>query len=292
MIRPPLVQLLDQTMPHPCSARQERQMLVRAQRGDTQAYQQFVQLNLRLVYWVAAYIYHRQDTGLLTLEDLVQEGYFGLHRAIQKWRPGYRFSTYAVPWIYQAITRAIARTGYPVRIPPHWLDRARPSRVHDPELALEPGRAELEPEPEPEPDQAAAGPDPFQPGVGPNLFRSVRSLDEPCPLLGPDRSDEPTETSWLDQLPDLEAVPVADQVINQALEGACLQLLDQVLNYTERTVVIGRLGLRDGHSQSPAELAVQLGCSLQTVSCLWNQAIGKLQSYLAHRPGPELADWP
>jgi len=66
----------------------------------------FVAANRGLVHAVAARYQHR---GLL-LDDLVQEGTVGLLRAIDLFDParGYKFSTYAVWWIKQAIRRALA----------------------------------------------------------------------------------------------------------------------------------------------------------------------------------------
>ena len=51
----------------------------------------------------------------------------GLIRAAEKfdWRRGYKFSTYAVLWIKQAIQRGLDNTGRPVRIPAHVAQRER-----------------------------------------------------------------------------------------------------------------------------------------------------------------------
>ena len=71
--------------------------------------------NLRLVASVA-----RRHVGRgLPMEDLLQEGVVGLIRAAEKydWRRGTRFSTYAVPWIRQAIAGGLANTGRLIRLP-------------------------------------------------------------------------------------------------------------------------------------------------------------------------------
>lgn len=74
-------------------------------------------VNLKLVSWTARR-YHRAD---LSTMDLIQEGNIGLLRAIEKFDPtrGARFSTYAIWWIRQAMTRAIADQSRLVRVPVH-----------------------------------------------------------------------------------------------------------------------------------------------------------------------------
>src|SRR3954462_9689755 len=101
---------------HPLlTAAEERALARRIERGDLAAKDRLVRCNLRLVASVA-----RRHVGRgLAMEDLLQEGVVGLIRAAEKydWRRGTRFSTYAVPWIRQAITQALANPGPLNRLP-------------------------------------------------------------------------------------------------------------------------------------------------------------------------------
>ena len=76
--------------------------------------------NMRLVFHIARYYKFRG----LSYPDLVQEGTFGLIKAIEKFDPdkGFRFSTYASWWIKQAVARAIAEKSRLVRLPVHIHD--------------------------------------------------------------------------------------------------------------------------------------------------------------------------
>lgn len=79
-----------------------------------------VNANLRLVFHIARYYRYRG----VAYPDLVQEGTFGLIKAIDKFDPerGFRFSTYASWWIKQAVSRAIAEKSRIVRLPVHIHD--------------------------------------------------------------------------------------------------------------------------------------------------------------------------
>ncbi len=97
------------------SAEQQVALAQRIEHGDEDARAQMIAANLRLVvHWARRY----QGRGI-DLVDLVQEGAFGLMRAVEKfdWRRGFKFSTYATWWIRQSLQRAVQAKGRAIRLP-------------------------------------------------------------------------------------------------------------------------------------------------------------------------------
>src|SRR5579864_1426861 len=94
---------------------QQVELAKRVAAGDDEARREMIAANLRLVvHWARRY----QDRGV-DFGDLVQEGTFGLMRAVDKfdWQRGFRFSTYATWWIRQALQRAVQQHGNTIRVP-------------------------------------------------------------------------------------------------------------------------------------------------------------------------------
>ncbi len=102
------------------SREEEEELLLKVKEGDLEAKNKLIVCNLRLVISVAK---NYMNKGM-TLIDLISEGNFGLIRAIDKFdaERGFRFSTYAVWWIKQSISKALMSKGREIRIPSYKYD--------------------------------------------------------------------------------------------------------------------------------------------------------------------------
>jgi RNA polymerase sigma factor (sigma-70 family) len=112
---PVVAQPVDRPMP-------TAEQIAAAQRATNR----FVNANQRLVLKLV----HKYLGRGLDMMDLIQEGNLGLMKAVQKFEPerGFKFSTYAVWWIRQALQRAVHDTGTTVRRPVHVAEKVGPLR--------------------------------------------------------------------------------------------------------------------------------------------------------------------
>ena len=108
---------------------QEIELAQKVQEGDLNARERFINCNLRLVVNIAKTYPKR---GILTLMDYIQAGNDGLRKAVDRYDPSklnpstnapYRFSTFAVYWIKQAINKEIADCGRSIRNPAHVIQQ-------------------------------------------------------------------------------------------------------------------------------------------------------------------------
>ncbi|HME43460.1 MAG TPA: sigma-70 family RNA polymerase sigma factor [Syntrophorhabdales bacterium] len=113
----------------------------RAKKQYVEARNVLTKANLRLVVTMAKKYMNRG----LSFPDLVQEGNVGLMKAAEKFdgRMGYRFSTYAVWWISQAMRRAIGEQTRTIHIPAHMIETVQQVTQVSHKLAQDLGREPL-----------------------------------------------------------------------------------------------------------------------------------------------------
>ena len=99
----------------PLTSKEEADLTVRIRNGDQEALHKLVQANLRFVVSVSR---SYQNQGL-PLSDLINEGNLGLITAAQRFdeKKNFRFISYAVWWIRQAILKVLAENSRIVRLP-------------------------------------------------------------------------------------------------------------------------------------------------------------------------------
>ena len=116
--------LLEQASVYPLLTKEEEIVLAkRVEQGDLEAKGRMINSNIRLVVSIA----RRYQGQGMPFADIVQEGMFGLIRAVEKFdhRKGFKFSTYATWWIRQAIQRGLDNRARTIRLPAHIAQRAR-----------------------------------------------------------------------------------------------------------------------------------------------------------------------
>ncbi|MCS5636829.1 MAG: sigma-70 family RNA polymerase sigma factor [Myxococcota bacterium] len=220
----------------------------------------FIEHNLKLVVAIAK---DYRNLGL-SFPDLIQEGNLGLIRAVEKFdhRRGFKFSTYAVWWIRQALVRAIQNHSRTIRLPSHVHDRLQRSQRVRAELTGKLGR-----DPTPAELAPALGSDTDSLEALDRLSREAISLESN--VAG-------TEKRLEDFVPD-QGASLPDGGIDDDRMRTGVGTLIGALTPREQLILRLRYGLAGEEEHTLEQIGQSLGLSRERVRQLEARALKKLR---------------
>ena len=234
----------------------------RIREGDTRALERLVVCNLRFVVSIAK---KYQNQGI-SLPDLVNEGNMGLIKAAQRFDEtrGFKFISYAVWWIRQAILTAIADQARVVRLPLNQVGTI--SRIKK-ELA----RLEQLYQRFPTVDEIAEAVDmpPYKVAELLRLNGFAQSLDAP---VGTDDDTKMVDTF----IPDN-----ADTTDSTLMKESLVTDVDEMLSdlpEKEQEVIRLFFGLNNTHEHTLDEISVQCQISRERVRQIKDRALKRLRT--------------
>ncbi len=244
------------------SREQETELAKRIEQNDESARDELIQANLRLVVSVAM----KYQGHNVPLEDLIQEGNIGLMRAASKfdYRKGFKFSTYAIWWIRQAIMRTLDNCSRSIRLPSYVVAKASKfdsAYAHlSQTLHREPTIEELSDVLELTDKQ-----------IEDLLVLNSGTVSLELPL-----SDETNATTLSDLIEDPQANPEVGPIA-ALVEGDLVNALLGKLKAREREVIKMRYGLEDGEQKTLREIGEKMDVTRERIRQLEIEAIARIK---------------
>ncbi|MBX2904213.1 MAG: RNA polymerase sigma factor RpoD/SigA [Chitinophagales bacterium] len=243
------------------TSEQEANLAKRIKNDDLEALEELVNSNLRFVVSVAK---QYQNQGL-PLSDLINEGNLGLIRAAKKFdeTKGFKFISYAVWWIRQAIMQAIIEQSRIIRVPINKVGTF--TKINRAFQAFE-----QEYQREPSIDELAEH-------VGMSKEDVNDYFKNNTPTLSTDARF--TEGSSLaDTLSNIEDMTPEQSLIKKSAEAELFAMLEQ-LNEREIEIITSYFGLRGKEPMTLEEIGQKFGLTRERVRQIKERSMQKLKQH-------------
>lgn len=226
-----------------------------------------VEKNMGLVYKVSSrYVNMGIDT-----EELQQEGVFGLITAVERfdYKKGNKFSTYAIHWINQSMTRFLLNHRRNIRVPVHVSETMlKIKRVKKEYLNQYGEEAPIEyiatvlQIPEPKIESVM------------QVFKNIESVSLNSIVSNDNNKDD---SELIDYMKDTNAESLEDVVIASETNRRLLKIMEEILTEKECNIVKLRFGIEDGHPRTLQEVGTIYGLTRERIRQIEKNAIRKLR---------------
>ena len=180
---------------------------------------------------------------------------------------GFKFSTYAIWWIRQAIVRSISDTGHTIRIPVHMSEKISKVTKARNKLRQTMGR-------EPTPKEIS---EELNGRITEKKIIEIQKITQDIVSLDAPVAGFSEEKTYGDYIEDTEAVTPDQEVNNRVLEDICKNLLSG-LTPRERTIIRLRFGFADGERHTLEDVGKELGITRERVRQIEKQALASMKS--------------